>query len=86
MFNTRATKKVDAFQIRIIYKNGVCQDFWVTEFSVTNNGMGNRSFQWKPAFSHLKPIFMGVDEIIAVWQVNQTKIEVPDDPNEGAQP
>jgi hypothetical protein len=52
-------------KIRILYKSGNSHEVWVTRFVIENG-----TWSWTSADSNLRPIFLGVDEIEAVFQVD----------------
>lgn len=53
------------FKIRMRYKSGASEDFWVKSFSY-NDG----EWSWESLKSGNRPIKMGVDDIESVWQVD----------------
>jgi hypothetical protein len=86
MFPAPRTKRVPAFSIRVIYKSGAEMEFNVLSFKFKNGATGT-TYEWELApDSHVKPIQFGADDVAAVWQLRHYSIEVPEDPNEGAQP
>lgn len=50
--------------IRIVYNSGYTHDFDVYSFRID----GNR-YQWEEADQYNRPVKMGADNIVAVWQV-----------------
>jgi hypothetical protein len=59
----KLTKTV-IFKILVVYKSGYTHDFECTNFKIT----GGR-YDWNRYDDNNKPIFLGVDDVAAVWQV-----------------
>lgn len=58
------------YTIRIVYKSGYTHDFDVTNFEIVG-----QKYTWTPLCNHNKPIFLGIDDIAAVWQVGAREVE-----------
>jgi hypothetical protein len=58
---------VKEFLVKINYKNGQSESFWVTSFSIEVNG-GNREVKWRRS-RNAQPLFLNVEEIQSVWQL-----------------
>lgn len=56
---------VPRYLLRINYKSGISEEFWVTEFAISN---GN--WTWKSMSGVHHPILMGVDAVESVWQLD----------------
>jgi hypothetical protein len=59
------------FTLRVVYKNG-----YVYEFDVYSFEYENGSFTWTPANLQNKPIILGADDVMAVFQVGMRTEEV----------
>jgi hypothetical protein len=63
--------------VRILYKSGNSQEFWVTDFSIKNGYAGSLTYSWTTAGTCLanypRPVSMGIDHIEAVWQLRTRK-------------
>lgn len=66
------------YKIRIIYKSGTTMDFECFKFEVERNG-SNLRYIWKSADENVSPLYLGADDIAAVWQVGHREIEVEAD-------
>lgn len=73
-------KKQLVFTIRVIYKSGASMEFDCKRFVYKGS-----SYEWE-SVGEVRPIQFGADDVAAVWQLGQREIDVPADPNEGAQP
>lgn len=62
MSENRRTK----YKVRINYKSGHSEEFWVYRFTVNKNG----SIEWETVNPKIRPIDMGVDKIESIWQVD----------------
>lgn len=63
-------KRTVIFKVRVVYKSGYTHDFEVTAFEITKNATGGISaIHWNPIADRNKPVYIGLDEIVAVWQV-----------------
>lgn len=60
----------DKFLIRIVYKSGYTHDFWVYEFEIDR---GNA--KWTTIEGGNKPLWLGMDDIAAVWQLESVLAE-----------
>ena len=59
------------FKIRIVYKSGYYHDFWVYKFDGNQgDGSGLKSVSWIPASSGNDPVFIGLNNIESVYQIN----------------
>jgi hypothetical protein len=58
---------VKEFLVKINYKNGQSESFWVTTFSFEAKG-GQREVKYRRS-RDAQPLFLNVDEIQSVWQV-----------------
>jgi hypothetical protein len=63
-------KRVIIYKIRIVYKSGYFHDFEAREFTITPG----KSINWTHADNGNRPLFIGFDEIAAVYQVGCRKI------------
>lgn len=58
-------KLTPEYLVRVNYKSGIQEEFWVTEFAVKGG-----SYSWTPASAvGPKPVQMNVDAIESVWQL-----------------
>lgn len=57
------------FLIRIVYKSGNTQEFWVKSFTYEHG-----SYKWHNADEVHHPIDLGGSEIAAVWQVGAREV------------
>lgn len=57
------------FKIRIIYKSGYAHDIEVLKFTIKPGD----SAEWIEASQEHKPIFIGFDDIAAVYQIGYRK-------------
>ena len=55
--------------VRINYKSGHSEEFPVMEFTFTVDGNNDRKATWQPVDGGQRPIFMNLDEIESIWQV-----------------
>lgn len=55
------------FKVRIIYKSGATIDVRCTSFTVRRAGGLIASVEWEDAKP--KPMYLGVDDVAAVWQL-----------------
>lgn len=62
-------KRIPIFKVKIVYKSGYTHDFEVSNFEI-NNG----KYSWTPASDLNKPLILGADEIVAVWQIGARHI------------
>ncbi len=53
------------YTIRVIYKSGAQMDFDVTSFTIQG---GRYAWEWH---SGPKPILLGVDDVVAVYQLRE---------------
>jgi len=61
---------ITIYKIRVNYKSGIQEEFWVKEFSIKND-----NWKWV-SFDIIKsPIYMNVDEIESVWQLESKEVE-----------
>lgn len=60
---------VHVFKVRVIYKGGAIMDFETEQFDATRNGGGLSSITWNCNNFRKKPIFIGLDDIAAVYQL-----------------
>lgn len=58
-------KLTPEFLIRVNYKSGIQEEFWVREFTIKPDG----SLSWWCAGSHPVPISISNSNIESVWQV-----------------
>lgn len=58
-------KTRDRFFIRVNYKSGHSEEFWVYQFEINKNSVKWESV--KP--TEVKPVLIGYDEIESVWQI-----------------
>jgi hypothetical protein len=56
------------YLIRVNYKSGKIEEFWVKKFSYTKDSRGIR-FNWTASSIGVGPIYIGTDEIESVWKV-----------------
>lgn len=57
------------FLIRINYKTGIQEEFWVTNFSVSGG-----KWEWTPYMDSKKPILLYIENIESVWQIDTKKV------------
>lgn len=53
------------FLVRIIYKSGAMQEFWVKSFEC--DGL---KYKWTSADPIIRPLLLGPEEIAAIWQID----------------
>lgn len=73
------TKRKDVFTVRIVYKNGYTHDFDVYSFS--KNG---RRCEFEPADPVKRPLDMGTDEIMAIWQIGHKSVLIKEEKEKSA--
>jgi hypothetical protein len=61
-------KLVNIFTVRIVYKSGYTHDFDVTKFTIKGS-----TYVWESANDSNKPIQLGANDIVAVYQVGMRK-------------
>jgi hypothetical protein len=54
----------DIFTIRIVYKSGYTHDFDVYRFKIRGG-----TFEWDAVSADNTPLFLGADDVAAVWQI-----------------
>lgn len=57
------------YTIRVVYDNGYTHDFDVYSFDVKNG-----EYTWEAVGNMNKPIILGVDHIIAVYQIGYKRV------------
>ena len=78
------TKRVPEYTVRVIYKSGAEIEFRCLTFTYN---VSTATYEWTVSpSSPARPILLGASEIAAVWQVGTSEVDVPVNPNEGAQP
>ena len=63
-------KLVTVYTIRVIYKSGYFHDFDVLNFSFKEEN-GTIEYTWTAFDEKNKPFRLGVDDIQAVWKIDQ---------------
>ena len=66
----------DVYTVKIIYKSGATHLFECTKFNYNQSATGQRQVDWSPYSSRNTPLIIGVDDIVAVWQVGHRKVLV----------
>jgi hypothetical protein len=59
--------------VRILYKSGNSQEFWVTKFTIKTGYGGAQTYEWASAVPGFKPVSLGIDHVEAVWQMGTRK-------------
>lgn len=60
------------FTVKVIYKNGVSMEFDVTKYEIDKDG----THSWERYKNNpTRPMFMNVNEVMAVWIVNEYEVE-----------
>ena len=62
------------YQVKILYKSGAEMTFWVWNFEVFKR----RDYSWERVKEegNPRPLVMGVDDIAAVWVLNEVNVVV----------
>jgi hypothetical protein len=58
------------FKVRILYKSGNVQDVWMVKFKHTCESDRITSLEYETVSQKTCPLFLGLDNIEAAWQVN----------------
>jgi hypothetical protein len=53
------------FKVRVVYKSGYFHDFWCSSFSINGD-----QYVWNAVDDNNRPVYIGVDDIAAVYQVS----------------
>jgi hypothetical protein len=61
------------YQIRILYKSGQDQLVWAYNFHCNSNSQAIEDVTYTTVYPTSMPIFLGLDDIEAVWQVDYRK-------------
>jgi|GEM_PF-3010856 len=62
------------YKIRVNYKSGIQEEFWVKEFHISRDEVINK-VEWLHNSDECKPLFIGVGSIESVWQVGYKEIK-----------
>lgn len=65
-------EEIKIFLVRVLYKSGHHEDFWVKNFKVGRE-FGSTTLEWE-AYEGKAPIMIGVDDIAAIWQLDSKLI------------
>lgn len=57
------------YLVRIVYKSGNIQEFWVKSFSIERG-----VYTWENSDEIHRPIDLGASEIAAIWQVGVREV------------
>lgn len=60
-------------RVRILYKSGNSQEFWVTKFTIKTGYAGAQTYEWTRAVVGVNAISLGADNVEAVWQLGTRK-------------
>ena len=72
------------FFIRVNYKSGIQEEFWVKDFKTESNQDGLSSVEWTLCFDEKndpegykspRPVTIGVDNIESIWQLKIEDID-----------
>lgn len=63
-------KRVTIYKVRIVYKSGYFHDFEARKFSI----VPGKSIEWEHADNDNRPLWIGFDDVAAVYQVGYRKI------------
>lgn len=67
---------VTQYKIKVIYKNGVTQDFWVNDFEAQKKVNGDVSVSYIPS-GYCRPMLLGLDDVTAIWMAGtRTRIGI----------
>jgi len=58
------------FKVRILYKSGNVQDVWMVKFNIKSESDRVTSLEYKTVSQKTCPLFLGLDNIEAAWQVH----------------
>lgn len=77
MFEKLFGKKKIVYLVHVIYKSGATFDIWMYDFKITRSEQNGTIVEYENAFVNSRfPVYMGVDDISAVYVKNVKKITV----------